>query len=125
MNISASGLISWNPGNAGTFPVTVRVTDGRGGSATQTYNIVVSGSGLPPDPATVAPVLDPTVANSLFAATGFLYTGAKSIQTGVAPGTIDSKRVSALRGKVATSTGIPLTGVNISIVGHPEFGHTA
>jgi RHS repeat-associated protein len=124
MTISASGLVGWNPSSAGAFPVTVRVTDGRGGSATQTYNIVVSGSGLPPDPSSVAPPLDPTVAGSTFAATAFLYSGTNPIQIGVAPGTIDSKRVSILRGKVSDSTGAALTGVAISIVGHAEFGQT-
>lgn len=124
MIISSSGLISWNPGNAGTFAVTVRVTDGRGGSTTQTFNIVVSGTGLPPDPSTVAPPLDPTGANSMFASTAFLYAGPNPIQTGVTPGTIDVKRVSVLRGKVADSAGRPLTGVNVSIVGHAEFGQT-
>ena len=124
MSISGSGLITWNPSGPGSFAVTVRVTDGRGGSTTQSFNIVVSGNGLPPDPSTVAPPLDPTGANSFFASTNFLYTGPNPIQTGVAPGTIDLKRASILRGKVVDSAGAALTGVTITIVGHPEFGQT-
>ncbi len=124
MSISATGLISWTPGAAGSFAVTVRVTDGRGGSTTQSFHIVVTDNGLPPDPATVAPKLDPTGANSMSARSGFLYTGPHPIQSGVAPGTIDPKRVSVLRGNVADGTGAALTGVDISIAGHPEFGHT-
>ena len=124
MSISASGLVNWTPGSTGTFAVTIRVTDGHGGSTTQSFNILVSGSGLPPDPSTVAPPLNPTGANSLFASTAFLYAGANPIQTGVVAGTIDLKRVSVLRGKVADGTGAALTGVTISIVGHPEFGQT-
>ena len=124
MAISSTGLVTWTPGSSGTFAVTVRVTDGRGGSKTQSFNIVVASNGLPPDPSTVAPTLDPTGANSFFASTGFLYSGPNPIQTGVAPGTIDLKRASVLRGKVADSTGAALTGVNVSIVGHPEFGQT-
>ncbi len=96
MSVSASGLVSWTPSSTGTFAVTVRVTDGHGGSTTQSFNILVSGNGLPPDPSTVAPPLDPTGANSLFASTAFLYAGANPIQTGVVPGTIDLKRVSVL-----------------------------
>ncbi len=72
----------------------------------------------------MAPPLDPTGANSMFASTAFLYAGPNPIQTGVAPGSIDLKRVSVLRGKVADGTGAALTGVTISIVGHPELGHT-
>lgn len=37
---------------------------------------------LPPDPATVAPPLDRTVATTVFDATAFLYTGTNPIQTG-------------------------------------------
>ena len=105
MSISGSGLVSWTPGSTGTFAVTVRVTDGHGGSTTQSFNILVSGNGLPPDPSTVAPPLNPTGANSLFASTAFLYAGPNPIQNGVAPGTIDLKRVSVLRGKVADGSG--------------------
>jgi hypothetical protein len=79
---------------------------------------------LPPDPATVAPPLDPTGANSQFASTAFLYSGTNPIQTGVPPGTIDLKLNAVLRGKVTDSSGAPLTGVTISIVTHPEFGQT-
>jgi hypothetical protein len=79
---------------------------------------------LPPDPSTVAPPLNPTVGTNLINATSFLYTGANPIQTGVAPGTIDSKRAAVLRGKVIDRGGAALTGARITIVGHPEFGQT-
>jgi hypothetical protein len=49
---------------------------------------VDSSPDLPPDPATVAPLLDRSVATSVFAASAFLYTGANPIQTGVDPATI-------------------------------------
>ena len=124
MSIGAGGLVTWTPGTAGTFAVTVRITDGHGGSTTQSFNVMVADSGLPPDPSAVAPRLDPGGANSFFASTGFLYSGPSPIQTGVARGTIDLKRVSVLRGKIADSSGAPLTGVTVTIVGHPEFGQT-
>lgn len=79
---------------------------------------------LPPDPATVAPALDPGSVASLGAATAFLYTGDNPIQTGVVPGTIDSRRAAVIRGKVAATDGSPLPGVKITILGHPEFGQT-
>src|SRR5262249_8453219 len=73
---------------------------------------------------TVAPPIDPTVASSLKDATNFLYTGANPIQTGVAPGTIDPVRVAVLRGRVLDRNNVPLPGVTITVLNHPEFGQT-
>ncbi len=81
-------------------------------------------AGLPPDPVTVAPPLDPTLATTLGKGTQFLYTGANPIQTGVAPGTIDAKRAGVLRGRVLDRSNSALPGVTITILGHPEFGQT-
>ncbi len=81
-------------------------------------------SGLPPDPSTVAPPLDRSVATDLATATEFLYTGSNPIQTGVAPGTIEARRVAVLRGRVLTREWTPLSGVKISILAHSEFGST-
>jgi RHS repeat-associated protein len=81
-------------------------------------------TGLPPDPATVAPPIDRSVATTLQAATEFLYTGSNPIQTGVAPGTIEARRAAVLRGKVMDRSNAPLPRVLISILGHPEFGQT-
>ena len=80
--------------------------------------------GLPPDPASVAPPLDGSVATSLISATSFLYTGPNPIQTGVSPGTITITRTAVLRGKVMTRDGQPLPGATIAILDHPEFGQT-
>lgn len=91
-------------------------------------NLVIStgpsGITLPPDPATVAPPIDPTVATDIAAATAFLYSGLNPIQIGVAPGTIEARRVAVLRGKVAGRDGAALAGVKISVLNHPEFGQT-
>jgi RHS repeat-associated protein len=80
--------------------------------------------GIPPNPADVAPPLDQTVATSVFAATEFLYTGSDPIQTGVAPGTIESQRATVLRGKVIAPDGQPVVGAVITVHSHPEFGQT-
>ncbi|MCB1053965.1 MAG: DNRLRE domain-containing protein [Acidobacteria bacterium] len=79
---------------------------------------------LPPDPSTVAPPIDRTVATDLYASTQFLYTGANPIQTGVAPSTIDPRRVAVLRGQVFDRSGAVLPGVRISVLDHPELGTT-
>jgi RHS repeat-associated protein len=94
-------------------------------NARLTHALPAPGNGaLPPDPATVAPPLDPTVATDILTGTVFLYTGANPIQTGVVPGTIEARRAAVLRGKVETRAGAPLSGVTISILAHPEFGQT-
>ncbi len=98
------------------------VSDGAGNDSGTTLLDVAGG--LPPDPATVAPPINRTVATDLFTVTAFLYTGNTPIQTGVAAGTIEARRVAVLRGKVLTRDGAPLSGVNVSILNHPEFGRT-
>src|SRR5205823_5953354 len=79
---------------------------------------------LPPDPRTVAPALDRSVATTLGTASQFLYTGADPIQTGVVAGTLQVTRTAVLRGKVLTRDGQPLSGVTVAILGHLEYGQT-
>ncbi|HRF45541.1 MAG TPA: PKD domain-containing protein, partial [Candidatus Competibacteraceae bacterium] len=128
MNMNAStGLIAWTPTAAGSFPVTVEVSDGHGGRATQSFNVQVQQENvppLPPAPETVAPPINATVATTTFAATNFLYSGSNPIQTGVAPGTIDPKRAAVLRGRVLDKQNNPLSGVTLTVLNHPEFGQT-
>jgi YD repeat-containing protein len=81
-------------------------------------------SSLPPDPAIVAPELDKTVATTMQSAIEFIYSGANPIQTGVATGIIEAKRVALMRGKVMNINGDPLPGVTIRIPSHSEFGQT-
>ncbi|AUX41281.1 uncharacterized protein SOCE26_026910 [Sorangium cellulosum] len=75
------------------------------------------------DPATGAvthvacPALDPTVATRLIDAVECIYQGPNAPQTGVtatiAPGT-----VAVVKGKVATRAGVPISGVQVSVLGH-------
>jgi RHS repeat-associated protein len=112
---------------AGTYTLKLTAHDGQlSGSATLTITVNPAGGGgnLPPDPASVAPPVDPTVATTTHAATQFLYTGSNPIQTGVAQGTIDPKRAAVLRGKVLDKQNNPLSGVTITVLNHPEFGQT-
>jgi RHS repeat-associated protein len=55
----------------------------------------------------------------------FLYQGAAAPQQGVAPGAITATRAAVLHGIARTTSGQPLTGVAVSVVGHPELGTTA
>jgi RHS repeat-associated protein len=79
---------------------------------------------LPPDPEDVAPEIDPSTVTLLADAIEFLYTGADSIQTGVAPGTIEVRQAAVVRGLVVSSSGSPVTGAEVSILDHPELGQT-
>lgn len=79
---------------------------------------------LPPDPAAVAPPLDPAIATTVSAATEFLYTGTNAIQSGVTNGTIAPHRTGVLQRRVLDRGGAPLPGVAITLLGHPELGST-
>ncbi len=82
---------------------------------------------LPDDPQDVASEMDPNVSSDIASDTDFLYTGTDPIQTGVSPETIEPGRVAIIRGVVeelASGQVVPLPGVTISILGHPEFGQT-
>jgi RHS repeat-associated protein len=105
----------------GTYVLRLTAYDGEL-SASATVTITVTE--IPPDPSTVAPPIDPTVATTTYAATQFLYSGADPIQTGVAPGTIEPRRVAVVRGKVSDRGEQPLAGVVISVLDHPELGQT-
>lgn len=111
---------------AGSYVLRLTAYDGEL-SASKTVTVTVNdepGPVLPPDPSTVAPVLDRTIATTVHAATAFLYTGSDPIQKGVGATTIDPKRVAVLRGKTFDRDGKALPGIGITIVGRPEFGTT-
>jgi hypothetical protein len=79
---------------------------------------------LPPDPSEVAPDVEEGVATDTFESTKFLYEGENAVQTGVAPGTIEEKRVAVLKGKVLDRLGGPVPGVRVTVLDHPELGQT-
>ena len=81
-------------------------------------------TGLPPDPAAIAPAIDKATVSTVQAATAFLYTGSDPVQTGVAEGTIVERRAAVLRGRVRDRAGEPLPGVTVTVLDHPEFGQT-
>ena len=86
--------------------------------------VVETAGGIPPDPATVAPPINPTTATDFVTATAFLYSGANPIQRDVAAGAIEGHRVAVLRGRALRRDGVVLSGVRISVLNHPELGHT-
>ena len=70
-----------------------------------------------------APPLDTTVATTMFEASKFLYESGGP-QTLSDPSEIDAARVAVLRGRVRDEAGGFLGGVDITILGHDEFGST-
>lgn len=115
--VSASGVAT------GVSPGTATLTASFDFAASAEIRVFDAGP-LPPDPATVAPTLDRTVATTLVAAADFLYSGSYPIQTGVGPGVISPVRIAVLRGVVKARDGSPLSGVAIRVLGHPELGGT-
>ncbi|MBM7117715.1 RHS repeat-associated core domain-containing protein [Archangium primigenium] len=79
---------------------------------------------LPPAPEERAPALSPFAVTPFVDAVSFLYSGEDPIQVGVAPGTLVPHRLAVLRGKVRSRQGYPLEEVRVSVLDHPEYGHT-
>jgi RHS repeat-associated protein len=85
-------------------------------------DLVVS---LPPDPSSVAPQIDRSVASVVAKTTAFLHAGPNPIiQTGVAANTIAADQGAVIRGRVLDRGNLPLPGVVVTILNHPEFGQT-
>lgn len=73
-----------------------------------------------PDPAINAPALNVGVATTIQKSLDFLT----STQTGLSQTNLQPGRVALVRGYVKESSGSPLAGVKVSIIGRPEFGST-
>ncbi len=99
--------------------LTVVVIDGAGNASAS-----VAAIAGPPDPALIAPPVDRTVASTVADTTAFLYAGPDPVQVGVAPATIAAERAAVIRGQVTDRDGAPLRAVLISVLDHPEYGHT-
>lgn len=115
----------------GTNPIGLHAVDaaGNAGDASVSVTRKTLEPGVPPDPATVAPPLDLTVASVPSKVLEFLYSGTDPIQKGVAAGTIDKIRAAVIRGRVlqrasGDTASEPLQGVDVTILGHPELGTT-
>jgi RHS repeat-associated protein len=93
-------------------------------TAPQFTGQVIAQMAVPPDPADIAPPIDPTVPTDFSVATSFLYSGTNPIQTGVVSGTIEERRVGVIRGRVLKRDGTPLRAVQIAVLNHPEYGQT-
>ena len=108
---------------AGPNTIIVVATDAAANATTVTRSVSREVP-IPPDPSTVATALDPTAISTVSASSAFLYSGSDPIQTGVVAGTIKALRAAVVRGRVVDTAGAALSGVQVSVLGHPEFGQT-
>ncbi|HEX9803754.1 MAG TPA: Ig-like domain-containing protein, partial [Gammaproteobacteria bacterium] len=123
--VAADGSFSAQLAATAGDDLLIKVRDRAGNHAAEEVTISTGvpepGTGyVPPDPAHIAPPIDPTVPTTVYASTAFLYSGSNPIQRGVEPGTIEERRAAVLRGKVTTRGGTPLPGVTITVKGHQE-----
>ncbi|MFY0575513.1 hypothetical protein ACN28S_15120 [Cystobacter fuscus] len=109
--------LSWRDGQGNTYGSVDEVT-------TAALLVEVPPSHTPPNPEEVAPPL-PTLSVPTFVdSVSFLYSGDNPIQEGVVPGSLKPQRLAVLRGKVMSREGHPLSQVRVSVLDHPEYGHT-
>ncbi len=75
-------------------------------------------------PSLEAPPADITVPSDIAASVAFLYSGDDPVQVGLEEEALDPRRTVVLNGRVVDRNGAALEGVQVSVVDHPEFGHT-
>lgn len=118
---TVSGLTD---GTAYNFAVTAYDLNGNESAKSAAINLTPIKQSIPEDPASSAPEIPLTSIPSFADQTQFLYTGSGAVQAGVIPGAIRTDVAAVLRGKVLDAKGVPLSGVKVSILNHPEYGQT-
>jgi len=78
----------------------------------------------PPDPADIAPELDPLGPYDLYIANSFLWTSSDPVQFDVQPGAIQRHRIALVRGRVLDVEGWPLPGVRVNNAFDQKVGYT-
>lgn len=115
--ISKTGLLTAL--NLGTFHVRARAVANP--ELTSVAKVVVSSDAVP---VFEPPQLDPTVSADMQESVEFLYTGTNPVQIGVEPEVMNPIRIAVIRGRVKDLAGNPLSGVLVTVKGHPEYGST-
>jgi RHS repeat-associated protein len=77
-----------------------------------------------PEPAEVAPTLDPSLPSTPYERHRHLFDGDDPLQRDVEPGSIEERRIARITGRVVDVDGDPLSGVHMSIHRNPQWGHT-
>ncbi|MCW5890928.1 MAG: hypothetical protein KIT14_10280 [bacterium] len=103
-------------------PTTTTVTTTSTTATTSSSTTTTLPGTPPPDPAAVAPAPTPGEIGAFAKGTTFLHTS--GIQIGADPTAFDARRTALVRGRVLDASGAPLAAVTISVLDHPELGHT-
>ncbi len=98
-------------------PTTTTITS----TTTMSTSTTLPGT-LPPDPGTVAPPPVPGELSGFAKATAFIRTS--GIQTGADENAFEARRAGLVHGRVLDVAGMPVPGVVITVLYHPEFGQT-
>jgi len=107
LTLSAAGVLAGNPTAAGSFPLTVRVQDGSGQSASANFTLTVSAA-LSITVTPLAPGFVGAAYSQTFAATGGTGTLTWSLAAGSAPG-LNLSAAGVLSGTPTTAGVFPLT----------------
>jgi len=106
-------------------PLSLVAVDAAGNTSQTTAASVPEAPGTgPADPSTIASVVDISVPADIGSAVRFLYEGPNRIQNGVAPGTIEDRRVLVLRGILKDAAGNGLAGARVALKDRDECGYT-
>jgi RHS repeat-associated protein len=127
----SSGSFSTNAGLVvGVNSVTVVALDSIGNQTTVSRTVTRNGpyagwtETLPRDTAVHAPAVSTQTVTAPINAMNFLFTGASPLQTGVAAGTIKPANIAVIRGRATDKSGVPMSGVTVTVASHPEYGQT-
>ncbi|WP_456415524.1 PKD domain-containing protein, partial [Thiolapillus sp.] len=121
---AGTGSIRWTPKVSGYFGIYVRVTDAKGASAYQYFNLRVEpvSPGQPGD--VPAPGFQPLPFPGYFERNRFLVESIPPAQTDTLIGNFSPDRASGVAGRVVDARGNALPGVKVSVAGRPEYGAT-
>ena len=78
----------------------------------------------PPDPADVAPPVDPTDLRNFSDSVRFLWEGENAVVRGLDPDALNVDRVAVLRARVLDREGNPVAGIRANVAGQPGLGYT-
>ncbi|MDQ3280948.1 MAG: IPT/TIG domain-containing protein [Acidobacteriota bacterium] len=115
--VNASGLVRAESAGNATITATLE-------GVTASANVKVEEQETLPPPSVEAPPLSQIEVTPISDAIKFLYSGPDAVQTGMAANALDPMQTSVVRGKVTTRSGAPLTGVDVAILGAPQYGRT-
>lgn len=121
---STNGIVSHLFATAGSYTITMTVTDSSNISAQAMTVVTTIDPVIPPPAASQAPALSSSTPQAMVDTIRFLYSGTNPVQTNVQAGAIDPNRVAVLQGTVVDVNDNPISGVKITVLEMPQIGQT-